>query len=166
MLLILRLVILTLAVVGAGLLPFVLSGTMDMYTQYTKAEKARDLVKRKREHYKQYLRNVKTYQAFQDRVSSFVQIAQDIGIDRGDWVRYEVDVQERMVDVSQMGFLLENARNGGHFYYDPSKFEILSSEHPVMKEKMESASSEEAGPAGSQVMVTLKGTYLVYQQNE
>ncbi|ABK43452.1 hypothetical protein Mmc1_0934 [Magnetococcus marinus MC-1] len=162
MLQIIRLVTLILAVVGGGMLPFVVSDALKSYEAYQKAQQLRSNVLRLQGAYAEYQRGVDLYKAYRQRMSAFSQVAQDSGIVRGEWVRYEVDMKERLVDVPQMGFLLENARNGGHYYYDPVSFELFASEHPVM-EKHTEAMGDDAGAEGSQALVSIKGTFLVYE---
>ncbi|OSM04404.1 hypothetical protein [Magnetofaba australis] len=160
-----RTFLLALAIVLAVALPYQALKTLDSYQAYEDSRAYSNLRLRSIGDAKKYAAGVKRYKEFKDKVEEYVIAAKESGAESKAWVRYEVDIENRAVPVSLMRVLLDNARHGEQYYFDPTELEITS---PVYVNEagqgIQSLLTEDGAELGSKVLVTLKGTYMVFQR--
>ena len=134
-----------------------------------------------------YLAKVRDYQDFASEVRRFLRDSQKARILKHDWIIYEVDIKDRLVDMETMRTFLDNAKSNERFYFLPKTLQVTSlfakqllppeilkiladaASAPPPQAPMINPMSEEPAPPqaapekmeGNQVLLTLKGTYMV-----
>ena len=131
-----------------------------------------------------YKAKVEAYQTFSKEVNQFLDGAKKARVLETDWVIYEVDIKDRMVSLGEIRTFLDNAQSSERYYFRPKLIQITSlfaeqllpeavlqqiddasqAEEPSPSlNLLEEAPKEEedTSPVGKQVLLTLKGTYMV-----
>lgn len=140
---------------------------------------------RLRTHKQAYMAKVRNYQAFSSEIKQFLKNAREARILENDWVIYEVDIRDRLVSLGTMRTFLDNAQSSERYYFRPKMLQITSlfaeqllssdilkkldetkktSKAPFIDPQGESVvqkAQRKKSPVGRQVLMTLKGTYMV-----
>lgn len=134
-----------------------------------------------RAHKRAYTAKVRAYQTFTSEVQTFIQEAHRARILKNDWVIYEVDIKDRLVNLNAMRTFLDNAQSSERYYFRPDLLQITSlyaeqllspdildqlgaasqGGQPSAGQSAGGASAGSGSPVGKQVLLTLKGTYMV-----
>ena len=135
-----------------------------------------------RAHKQAYVAKVNAYQAFSNEMKQFLKNAGEARILEDDWVIYEVDIKDRMVNLNTMRTFLDNAQSSERYYFRPKMLQITSlyaeqllpveilkridearkqAESPRLSILADSAPEKPDTMVGQQVLLTLKGTYMV-----
>nr|CRH04669.1 conserved exported protein of unknown function [Candidatus Magnetococcus massalia] len=165
-----RLVLLGAALIAAVLLPYTLSEAYGNYMKYQQANLTVLKMKRLEQRTASHKAAVMKYKNFQQQTEGFIQAAAKHGVAKDGWIHYQVDIEDQPVDGDQLDFLLSNARNSDRYYFEPSQLVLTAPTHSSVMENMalrkRLMGSDEESQGGEKIMITMKGTYLVYQAHE
>ncbi|MBF0307954.1 MAG: hypothetical protein HQL56_00300 [Magnetococcales bacterium] len=160
-----RFLLLVLAVVAGGLMPFQMTDGVSAYTRYQEAKKKLEESRRIQSEMAGYRKRVEVYGAFSEQVRQYLQSARSAGVDPVHWSTYAVDIRDQAMSVAQMRTILDNARHGGNYYFQPVTFSMVSPTLQGMDPKQAAALQKAVqGEVGNSVVVNLKGSYLVYRK--
>jgi len=92
---------------------------------------------------------------------AFVQKARALGLTEDEWKRYEVEIH-RKVSFSRLGQILDQTVSGPRYFFEPLKLTIsrVSAEKGLTKV----SSSQAVGPTQGDVLLELKGGFVVRSQ--
>ena len=145
-------------------------------------EEELEMARKIRVHKQAYIAKVNAYQAFSNEIKQFLKSAGEARILEEDWVIYEVDIKDRMVNLSTMRTFLDNAQSSERYYFRPKMLQITSlyaeqllpieilkridearkqAEAPRINLLGDSVQDKPDTIVGQQVLLTLKGTYMV-----
>lgn len=105
----------------------------------------------------QDIARLENFEVFAERTGEFVDAARSAGVHPEHWSRYEVNLEERSVTISELDRLLNDARSGPGYYFRPE--EVLVTADPGL---LEDAEFDEDGDAEG--ILTLIGHYRVRGQ--
>lgn len=175
-------ILLTISLLLALALPVLIHKNWAGMQDLADLEEQLEVVGKKRIHRRAYMAKVKAFQSFTHEVQKFLKDAKRARILEHDWVVYEVDIQSRMVNLGTMRTFLDNAQSSERYYFLPKMLQVTSlyAEHllpPEVLKKIDRATKkkkvpitalndgtaqpDQSNPVGKQVLLTLKGTYMV-----
>lgn len=175
-------IFLPLGILLALLLPVLAITTWDGVQELGVVKEALATARKVRTHKQAYTAKVRAYQAFAIEVEQFLAHAREARILADDWVTYEVDIKDRMVTLNTMRTFLDNAQSSERYYFRPKMLQITSlfaeqllpleilkrldeasklAETSYINAQGERVQGNPNNPLGKQVVLTLKGTYMV-----
>ncbi|MBF0176394.1 MAG: hypothetical protein HQL63_06040 [Magnetococcales bacterium] len=163
-----RIVLFVLSILGAGALPYVLTLTMDSYSEYNQANKSLVVVKEHQATIERYRSQAATYKSFMKEVDVFLAEAKSRDTSEGDWISFKIDNVSRVLDANDFRLVIANIMHGNDYYFSPERIEILTDISDEFDKLIKANKSlKVAGtdskdtPQGAQVIMTIKGEYLV-----
>lgn len=107
----------------------------------------------------------KNYQTFLTEMEQLSTRLGEFRIRPDQWNEYKVDIRERLVDVNTMNTMLDHARNGFDYYFEPKHFEMNANlpqdEKGAMPKALQEQLKKEKVEAGSRVLLSLEGKFVV-----
>ncbi|MBF0188435.1 MAG: hypothetical protein HQL50_10980 [Magnetococcales bacterium] len=168
---ILRYFYLLAALLAMVALPYTAREAYHAYVKYNGTKEIYQAYQRYRTSYEGYKSEVKRYKAFKRDVGLFTRATHRARITKHFWIPYKLDFMNRMVSIRDMKTLLSSAQHGsaqqgGSYYYEPRMFEVkrlgtAAGGGAQLLQTLEKKSGAVVEP-GSRVLLSMKGTYLVF----
>ena len=158
---------LLLALGAAVLLPLAATVVKGAYQRYAVAEEDLLTAQREADDKERYQQRLKDYDDYTSQAGEFLATATQTGLTPESWVRYDVDVKNRVIDVTTLYTILQNGKNGTGYYFRPELLELtsLADESVLPKEVLDVVKREKVKiEPGTNILVSVKGTYLVSKQ--
>ncbi|MBF0152881.1 MAG: hypothetical protein HQL64_03970 [Magnetococcales bacterium] len=167
-----RIVLLVLSILGAAALPYSFNLAFGSYNEYMQAQGNLKAAREHRAIVDARRNQVKAYKAYSQEIDGFVSEVKGRSALESDWIQFKIDNVTRALEANDFRLVIANVMHGGDYYFNPSRLEIVTSSSEefstlIKDKKTGSAKADGKKPgAGSQVVMTIKGEYLVARKRD
>ncbi|MBF0295738.1 MAG: hypothetical protein HQL96_11165 [Magnetococcales bacterium] len=154
------------------------------YQDFHAARERLELAKQERAEQDRRVEKAREFRKFSEEAQGFAKVMRENRLEEQNWTTYEVEIKQRLVNVTELRTILSNAAPTPRYYFRPKQLEVtslLARDHlpedyrqllhdkkldKLMIAKLLKKLELDTTPTpGEKVLLSLSGTYMVLNRN-